>query len=476
MTETLTHIISLVNDNFLGYILMAALLAAGVYFTFASRFVQFMKPKQIWELFSGKPDSFDKKGHISSFQAFAISTASRVGTGNIAGVAIAITVGGPGAIFWMWLIAVIGAASAFAESTLAQVYKVKQGAHFRGGPAYYMQTALGQRWMAVAFSVIITLTFAFVFNSVQSNTIAQSLAKSFSLDVGLTGLILAALTAVIIFGGLKRIANFSAVIVPVFALGYIAVTLIVVLMNLDKVPGVFSAIFSDAFSWRNVAGGTLGATVMTGARRGLFSNEAGMGSAPNAAATANISHPVKQGYVQAFSVFVDTLMICSCTAFIVMLSDYQGLNLEGIALTQSALAQSLGSFGEYFISVSVLLFAFTSIIGNYYYGQANVEFLTKNKAVMAVFRTLVAAMVFLGAVLQLKLVWNMADLFMTVMALMNITAILLLRKQVIAVLADFRKQKDAGVKNPVFNPANVPGITQAYAWEKHPHKKAEKRA
>lgn len=466
MTDILTHAVSLLNDRFLGYVLMAALLFAGLYFTFATRFVQFVRPKEMLRLMIGGEGSSKEKGHISPFQAFSISTASRVGTGNIAGVAIAITVGGPGAVFWMWLIAVIGAASAFAESTLAQVYKVKTGAHFRGGPAYYMQTALGSRRLGLAFSVIITLTFAFVFNSVQSNTIAQSLSATFQVDSLLSGIVLAALTAVIIFGGLKRIAAFSAVIVPVFALGYIVITVIVMLLNLEKLPGVLGIILSDAFSLRNLAGGALGATIMTGARRGLFSNEAGMGSAPNAAATANTSHPVKQGYIQTFSVFVDTLIICSCTAFIVLLADYQAFpGLEGVALTQKALTQELGPLGNYFISASVLLFAFTSIIGNYYYGQANVEFVTRSRLVMALFRTGVSVMVLLGAVLQLKLVWNMADLFMTVMALLNIYAIFRLRRQVLDVLADYRRQKKAGL-DPHFNPADVPSVKHADAWVK----------
>lgn len=460
MTDTLTQAVTLVNDRFLGYILMAALLAAGIYFTFATRFVQFVRPKEMFKLMTG---GNRKKGHISSFQAFSISTASRVGTGNIAGVAIAITTGGPGAVFWMWLIAVIGSASAFIESTLAQIYKVKSGAHFRGGPAYYMKDALGAKKMAWCFSVIITVTFAFVFNSVQSNTIAASLQSTFGAAPQATGIVLSILTAVIIFGGLRRIAKFSAVIVPVFALAYIAVTCAVILLNLEKLPGILQLIFTDAFSLRNVAGGALGATIMTGARRGLFSNEAGMGSAPNAAATANISHPVKQGYVQAFSVFVDTLIICSCTAFIVLLADYQTLSGEGIALTQHALARELGNAGNYFLSASVLLFAFTSIIGNYYYGQANVEFLTRNKTVMILFRAGVSAMVLLGAVLQLKLVWNAADLFMTVMALMNLYAIFRLRRQALDVLADYRRQKAQG-KDPVFNPADVPSVQHTEAW------------
>lgn len=460
MTETLTQAISLVNDRLLGYILMAALVSAGIYFTIATRFVQFVRPKEMFRLMTG---GNKKKGHISSFQAFSISTASRVGTGNIAGVAIAITTGGPGAVFWMWLIAVIGSASAFVESTLAQVYKVKAGAHFRGGPAYYMQTALNAPKLALAFSVIITLTFAFVFNSVQANTIAASLQSTFGCTPLWTGIAVSALTAAIIFGGLRRVAKFTALIVPVFALAYIAVTVTVILFNLEKLPDVLRLIVSDAFSLRNVAGGALGATIMTGARRGLFSNEAGMGSAPNAAATANISHPVKQGYVQAFSVFVDTLIICSCTAFIVLLTDYQHLGGEGIALTQRALTHELGGLGNYFLSASVLLFAFTSIIGNYYYGQSNVEFLTRSRTAMILFRTGVSVMVFLGAVLQLKLVWNAADLFMTVMALMNLYAIFRLRRQALDVLADYRRQKAQG-KDPVFNPADVPSVQHTEAW------------
>ena len=464
MTETLTQAISLLNDRLLGYILMTALISAVVYFTVVTRFVQFVRPKEMFRLMTS---GNKKKGHISSFQAFSISTASRVGTGNIAGVAIAITTGGPGAVFWMWLIAVIGSASAFIESTLAQVYKVKAGAHFRGGPAYYMQTALNARKLALSFSVIITLTFAFVFNSVQANTIAASLQSTFGCAPLWTGIAVSVLTAVIIFGGLRRVAKFSSVIVPAFALAYIVITMAVILLNLEKLPEVFRLIFSDAFSLRNAAGGALGATIMTGARRGLFSNEAGMGSAPNAAATANIFHPVKQGYVQAFSVFVDTLIICSCTAFIVLLANYQALDGEGIALTQRALTQELGGLGSYFLSASVLLFAFTSIIGNYYYGQANVEFLTRSQTVMVLFRTGVSVMVFLGAVLQLKLVWNAADLFMTVMALMNLYAIFRLRRQALDVLADYRRQKAQG-KDPVFNPADVPSVQHTEAWHIRP--------
>ena len=469
MWESFYQTIALINDTCLGYILIAALIISGVYFTFATRFVQFVRPKEMLKLMLGNDERTKGKGKISPFQAFAISTASRVGTGNIAGVALAITMGGPGAIFWMWLIAVFGAASAFAESTLAQIYKVKTGKNFRGGPAYYIKTALKNKPLAIAFSISLIVTFPFVFNSVQSNTIAQSLQTTFHMDPLLCGLILAALTALIVFGGLKRIAAFSAIVVPAFALAYIAITLLIMLINITQLPHVLYLIFSDAFSWQKLMAGTLGATVMTGARRGLFSNEAGMGSAPNAAATAHTSHPVKQGYVQAFSVFVDTLVICSCTAFIVLLADYtQFPGVEGIALTQVALARELGpSFGNYFISASVLLFAFTSIIGNYYYGQANVEFLSRRREVMLCFRILVCVMILLGAVMQLKLAWGLADLCMTFMALINIYAILKLRKFVLAALVDYRRQERRG-KKPVFGPYNVRRIKQAEAWVEEP--------
>lgn len=468
MLESFSQAVAFVNDTCLGYVLIAALIASGVYFTIATQWVQFVRPKEMLKLMLGTDERARGKGKISPFQAFAISTASRVGTGNIAGVALAITVGGPGAIFWMWLIAVFGAASAFAESTLAQIYKVKTGKNFRGGPAYYIKTALKNKPLAIAFAISLIATFPFVFNSVQSNTIAQSLQTTFHLNPLLCGLSLAALTAAIIFGGLKRIAAFSAIVVPGFALAYIAITIMMLLINITQLPHVLWLIISDAFSWQKLLAGTLGATVMTGARRGLFSNEAGMGSAPNAAATAHTSHPVKQGYVQAFSVFLDTLIICSCTAFIVLLADYtQFPGLEGIALTQAALASKLGPFGNYFISASVLLFAFTSIIGNYYYGQANVEFLTRKRWVMVLFRTLVCVMILLGAVMQLKLVWGLADLCMTFMALINIYAILKLRKFVLAALVDYRRQKRRG-KNPVFGPYNVRRIKNAEAWVEEP--------
>lgn len=463
MLAQFSHAVAMLNDHFLGYILIALLVGSGLYFTFVTRWVQWVHPRELWNLLTHTEDF--GRGHISPFQAFAISTASRVGTGNIAGVALAITIGGPGAIFWMWFIAVLSAASSFAESTLAQIYKVKSGNAFRGGPAYYIRSGLKNKPLAMAFSVMLILTFPFAFSSVQANTIAQSLQTTFHIGPLVSGCVLAVLTGLIIFGGLKRIARFSAIIVPVFALAYIAITLIVMLLNITHVPQVLSLILSDAFSVQKMAAGTLGATVMIGARRGLFSNEAGMGSAPNAAATAHTSHPVKQGYVQMFGVFVDTLLICSCTAFIVLLADYtQFPGMTGIALTQAALANEVGIFGHYFVSFSVLLFAFTSIIGNYYYGQANLEFWSRRRFVMAIFRFIVCVLVVIGALMELNLAWGLADLCMTLMALINIYAIVRLRKQVCGALQDYRTQKAQG-ENPVFHAKNVPEITQNTWWE-----------
>lgn len=459
------EIISFINNQCLGYLLLIGLIGAGIYFTIALKFVQFARPAEMMKILISADDKLKDKNHISPFQAFSISTASRVGTGNIAGVALAITTGGPGAIFWMWIFALLGSASAFAESTLAQIYKVRNGKNFHGGPAYYIRTALKNKPLAVAFSISLILTFPLAFSSVQANTIAQSLKTTFQWSPLFTGLLVTALTAVIIFGGLKRIAKFSAIIVPVFAMGYIGITLLVMLLNIGKLPAVLALIFQDAFSWQKITAGALGATILTGARRGLFSNEAGMGSAPNAAATAHTSHPIKQGYVQAFSVFMDTLIICSCTAFLILLADYTHTNgLQGIALTQYALQSEVGAWGNYFISASVLLFAFTSIIGNYYYGQANVEFLSRKRRVLFVFRLIVSLMVLLGAVLEMNTVWNLADLCMTFMALINIYAILKLRKEVVAAYNDYCRQRKEGV-NPVFVPKNVPEIKNTSAWE-----------
>lgn len=374
--EFLNEKILLVNDFIWTYVLIAMLIVLGLYFTFKTKFVQFVNIKDMFKLLGEGTSSKDKsKGEVSSFQAFCIGTASRVGTGNLAGVASAIAIGGPGAVFWMWLIALIGSASAFIESTLAQIYKVKDGDNFRGGPAYYMEKGLNKKWMGIAFSVLIIICFGFAFNSVQSNTITAAFYSTFNTNKLLVGVILTVLTLIIIFGGVNRIAKISSILVPVMAVAYIIIALFIIIMNLNQIPTLLKTIFENAFGLKQVVGGGIGAALLQGIKRGLFSNEAGMGSAPNAAATATVSHPAKQGLIQTLGVFTDTLIICTSTAFIILLSGapLDG-SLKGIELTQAALVSQVGSWGGIFISVCILLFAFSSIIGNYYYeiGRAHV--------------------------------------------------------------------------------------------------------
>lgn len=409
----------------------------------------------------------DKQG-VSSFQAFCISTASRVGTGNIAGIAIAISIGGPGAIFWMWLIALIGAASSFVESTLAQIYKVKNpDGTFKGGPAYYMEKGLNKRWMGVIFSVLITLSYGLIFNSVQANTITIAFNNSFGTDRLVIGIIIAVISALVILGGISRIAKVSEIIVPVMALCYIGMAAFIFFVNITEVPSVISLIVQNAFGIREVAGGTLGGAILMGVKRGLFSNEAGMGSAPNAAATASVSHPVKQGLIQSLGVFTDTIIICSCTAFIILLSgvDYTGGTLTGIALAQSALSSEIGSWAGIFLTICVLLFAFSSIVSNYYYGESNIAFLNNGKKILVVYRILVIAMVLFGSVADLNLVWNLADSFMGFMAILNLIAIGMLSSKAFLALKDYTKQKKSGIKEPVFKTTEIPGLTNVSEWK-----------
>ncbi|MGL5087864.1 MAG: alanine/glycine:cation symporter family protein [Fusobacteriaceae bacterium] len=444
--------INFLNDILWSYVLIIMLLFVGMYFTLKTKFVQI---RYFFEMIKILGDSVGQKGGVSSFKAFCISTASRVGTGNLAGVAIAIASGGPGAIFWMWLIAIIGGASSFVESTLAQIYKIKDGKSFRGGPAYYMEMALNKRWMGVAFSILISITFGLIFNSVQSNTISLAFQEAFKMDRLIVGIILSVATAAIIFGGVQRIANFSAVVVPVMATLYIIISMYVVIKNIGMVPEIFRDIIENAFGVRQAVGGGMGATIMIGVKRGLFSNEAGMGSAPNAAAAAETTHPVKQGFVQTLGVFTDTILICTCTAFMVLISGaHKTEGLTGIQLTQNALSSQVGNWGNIFIAVCILLFAFSSIVGNYYYGETNIEFLTSNKSWLNLYRVGVIGMVMFGSIGELALVWNLADLFMGLMAVLNLIAIFLLGKVAFEALKDYNLQKGNGL-DPTFNKNDI---------------------
>lgn len=447
------------NDLIWSQYLIGLLLTVGIFFTISSKFVQLRMLPEMFRALVEKPETLKngEKG-ISPFQAFAISAGSRVGTGNIAGVATAIVLGGPGAVFWMWIIAFIGAASAFIEATLAQVYKVhdKEGG-FRGGPAYYITKGLNQKWLGITFAVLITVTFAFVFNTVQSNTIAESLRTQYHISPVITGIILAVITAIIIFGGVRSIATLSSLIVPIMAIVYVGIVLVILLMNFDQIIPMIGTIIKSAFGMEQVAGGAVGTAILQGIKRGLFSNEAGMGSAPNAAATAAVPHPVKQGLLQSLGVFFDTMLVCTATAIMILL--YSGLKFgekapQGVEVTQSALNEHLGSPGGIFLTVAITLFAFSSVVGNYYYGQSNIEFLSKNKAILFIFRCLVVVLVFVGAVVKTETVWSTADLFMGLMAIVNLVSIIGLSNIAFAVMKDYIQQKRAGLK-PIFKPENL---------------------
>lgn len=459
--------IGFMNNLLWAYVLIAVLVISGLYFSFKSKFVQFTYFFEMFRIFGDKVKvSEDGKKGISSFQAFCISAASRVGTGNIAGVATAIAAGGPGAVFWMWMIAFLGGASSFIESTLAQIYKVKDKDGFRGGPAYYMEKGLNKRWMGILFAVIITFCFGLVFNSVQSNTISIAFNDSFGISKLTIGLVLAALTAIIIFGGVKRVANASAIIVPLMAGIYLILAFVVMIMNISAIPAVFSLIIKNAFGIDQVVGGGIGAAIMMGIKRGLFSNEAGMGSAPNAAATADVTHPVKQGLIQTLGVFVDTILVCSATAFIILLSSaYTTPDLTGIQLTQTALSEHIGSWATMFLAIAIFLFAFSSIIGNYYYGETNIEFIKKSKTAIFVYRIAVVLMVVFGATAELSIVWSLADLTMGIMALINIVAIFMLAKIAFAALKDYMDQRKQG-KDPIFYANTIPGLNGIESWDK----------
>ena len=471
----MNELITAVNDVIWSYVLIVALVGCGLWFTWRTKFVQFRMVGEMLRLLTesavdsvGDQVKGKEKRHISSFQAFAVSVATRVGTGNLAGVATAIVIGGPGAVFWMWLIALIGSATAFVESTLAQLYKQKHKDSFIGGPAYYIQKGLKCRWMAVLFAILITLQFGLSNNSIQANTICGAMQEAFGWSPIWVGVALATMALFIVFGGIQRIAKVSSVIVPLMAVGYIILALVIIIMNIHLIPHVFKVIILDAFGFSQRAGGSLGAAMMNGIKRGLFSNEAGEGSAPNAAATASTTHPVKQGLIQALGVFTDTLLVCSCTAFIILISGlYQVPELNGIALTQSALQREIGSIGPMFIAVAIFLFAFSSIIGNYYYGEANIRFITQNNKVMTAYRIASAGlMVMFGALASFELVWNIVDLFMALLTACNLVAIVLLGRYTFRLLDDYRQQKRQGIKEPVFHRSQLPEIEdELECWE-----------
>lgn len=470
LNNTLMQWVKFFNDPLWDF-LVVLLIAVGVFYTVATGAVQirlFLQSIRVMK--SSRKESEDQHG-ITPFQAFVTGLASRVGVGNVAGVAIAIAIGGPGAVFWMWMTAFLGMSSAFVESSLAQLFKVRdtQNQQFRGGPAYYIQKGLKQKWLAVAFSLALILAYGFVFNAVQANSIVAATSHAwgwnnadlalqiggFTLNVSWVGIALVILTSMIIFGGIKRIAKVAESFVPFMAVLYLLVALYIAVINLPMLPDIFKLIVTKAFQFDAAAGGFFGSMIsmamMQGIKRGLFSNEAGMGSAPNAAAASDVKHPVNQGLVQMLGVFVDTFVVCSCTAIIILTSGvYQNSGLEGVQLTQMALSSQIGSWGDDFLAIILFLFAFSSIIGNYAYAEGNVQFMNNNTRLMFVFRVLVLVMVYFGSITSVPLIWAMADLSMGLMATINLFAILLLTPFLLMLLKDYTSQLKRGIKDPEF--------------------------
>ncbi|MFK7829234.1 MAG: alanine/glycine:cation symporter family protein [Congregibacter sp.] len=448
-------------------VLVVMLVGIGVYFTVASRFVQF---RYFGRMFSVLGSAMHhEKGQVSSFQALVVSVAGRVGGGNIAGVAVAITLGGPGAVFWMWVIGLMGMATSFFECSLAQLYKRREpDGSFRGGPAYYLTRGINQRGLAIVYSLLLLITFGFGFNAVQSYVVATSLQESFGVPTWISGLMLSTFLGFVIFGGIQRIASVAEIVVPVMAVSYFAAALLVIGLNIQEVPSVFAQIVRSAFGFDSALGGGIGVAIMQGVKRGLFSNEAGLGSAPNVAAVAAVPHPVNQGIVQAFSVFIDTLVMCSCTALIILLSDVYQPGVEGvsgIALTQNALAEHLGAWGGTFVSIALVMFAFSSIMYNYYLGENSLNFFSdNNRNLFIAFRAVVLVLVFWGAAQDLGTVFGFADLTMGLLGVVNLIGLIFMSRLALRLLRDYDDQLAAG-KTPVLDTADFADldIDQA-AW------------
>ncbi len=463
----MTEIITAIDDSLYTWCLIYLLAGAGIFFTFRTRFVQIRLFGDSLRCMTEKKSS--GKG-VSSFQALMIATASRVGTGNMAGVATAIVIGGPGAAFWMWLMAVLGSASAFVESTLAQIYKKRDGDSFKGGPAYYIERALGARWLGVVFAVSLIATFAFGFNGLQSYNIVSAFEyyvedfQSSSVPLAV-GALLFVVCLVLFFGGTEKIGWVSSVLVPIMAGVYLILGLLIIVLNFREIPEVFSAIFRSAFDFRSIFGGFTGSCMVYGIKRGLFSNEAGMGSAPNASASADVSHPVKQGLAQIISVYIDTLLICSTTVFILLLTGVYktDASLSGIPLIQQSVAAQFGPFAIHIITAAVCMFAFTSIVGNYFYAEANVLFISKSKKLMFAFRVLAALMVFVGAQNNINVAWSLADITMGLEAIVNIVVIVMLSGIAVRALKDYERKKKAG-EDQVFRESDI-GLDNTDVWK-----------
>lgn len=468
----LESVFSTIGDFTWGWSLIPFLVVLGVFFTLASGLVQFRFFGRMFRVLfpGGQPEP---GGHISSREALLVSVGGRVGGGNIAGVAVAITLGGPGAVFWMWAIALIGMATSLFECSLAQVFKRSDSdGTYRGGPAQYILHGLGHQynWLAMLYAVSLIAAFALGFNAFQGNTVAGAVQDSFGIGRVWSGAALAILTGIVVYGGIKRIAKVADVVVPVMALGYIGMALVVILINIGEIPAVFSMIVKNAFGIEEAVGGGMGAAIAQGLRRGLFSNEAGLGSAPNVAAVAYVRHPVSQGIVQSLSVFIDTIIICSCTAFVILLGDVYvpgKEGIDGVVLTQQSLVSHMGAWSQYFLTVAILLFAFSSIIYNYYLGENALTVFTNTDLSRHILRLSIVALVFIGSSAPgATSVFFFSDPMMGILALVNLLAIIMLFPVGLRVLNDYRDQLKEGKEHPVFDPEKFPDLDiDKSAWD-----------
>ncbi len=462
----LNNVVVAVNGVLWTHVLVYLLVIAGVWFTVRLGFLQLRNFGHMFSLLKRSRGS-DESG-ISSFQALCTSLSARVGTGNLAGVAIAISLGGPGAIFWMWVIALLGMATAFAEATLAQVYKVRdRKQEFRGGPAYYIQQGLNQSWLAVLFSISLLFGYVCVFSATQANTIADALNHSYAISEGTTAIVLVVVAGIIVVGGLRSVARFSELVVPLMSFAFVAIALTITLVNISEVPRMIGLIVGSAFGLQEAGAGTFAAAMKVGIQRGLFSNEAGAGSVPQAAASASPTpnHPAVQGYIQMLGVFIDTLIICSCTAVVILLAGDLSQSTEGIAITQEAMDSHLGWFGGHFVAMAITLFGFTSIVANYAYAESNLHFFRLDSPIgRAVFTLIFLAMMFLGTKLELKTMWATADMAFGFMTLINVVAILALSPTVFSVLKNYTQRSHDDVSRFSADDCDIQGKTEKGVW------------
>ncbi len=477
------NIVTFINGILWSTPVIYIVLIIGLVFTFVSKFLQIRHVKEMITLmFHGKSSD----AGVSSFQALSIALSGRVGTGNIAGVATAIAFGGPGAVFWMWFMAFIGASTAFIESTLAQIYKVKHDGQYRGGPAYYIEKGIGSKWFAFLFAGAAILSMAILMPGVQSNSIAVGMKNAFNMPTYITGILVVLLLGIIIFGGVKRIAKVAQVVVPIMALGYILLSIIIVILNIQELPGVFTLIFKSAFNLEATFGGMMGMAIAWGVKRGIYSNEAGQGTGPHPSAAAEVSHPVKQGLVQAFSVYIDTLLVCSATAFMILFTGMYNTeapngtmiinNVEGVeagpGFTQAAIDSQIPGFGSGFVAIALFLFAFTTIMAYYYIAETNLTYLLRNRnnrLFSDLLKLVLLAATFYGSTKKASLAWALGDVGLGLMVWLNMIAIVILAKPAIIALKDYEKQKKQGL-DPIFNPEQL-GIKNADFWVKENRKK-----